>query len=88
RFAEAAAAWHEALALARGLEARLPEARRLRRIASEALAVHYEHRSKDPALALQLARLALETGPGPAARDALRYRLARLERKLSARIDW
>ncbi|HWP99289.1 MAG TPA: hypothetical protein VNK92_02340, partial [Vicinamibacterales bacterium] len=88
RFAEAAAAWQEALALARELEPRLPEARRLRRIASEALAVHHEHRTKDPALALELARLALDAQPGPAAREALRYRLARLERKVARRLEW
>jgi uncharacterized protein YprB with RNaseH-like and TPR domain len=53
------------------------------REATEALAIHHEHRERDLAAAKAFALRSLETGNGPAWTNAARYRLARLERKLS-----
>ena len=83
RFAEASALWREILAI--------PEPRRgardrdaiagLRRSAAEALAVHHEHRARDLESARGMALLALERSDARRAAD-IRYRLARLDRKL------
>lgn len=75
--AGAAEAW-QALLATRGADAAL------RREAREALAIHHEHRSKDLAAARALAHdLLAEAAEAPAAQaDAVRHRLARLDRKL------
>jgi len=74
RYAEAAEAWH------RLLDAGPPsgyaqEARR-------ALAVHHEHRVRDLEEARRHAERALAAEPDPVEAEALRHRLARLDRKL------
>lgn len=51
--------------------------------ASEALAVHHEHRARDLGLARTYAVKSLETGARPTWTDAARYRLARLDRKMA-----
>jgi len=53
------------------------------REATEALAIHHEHRERDLAAAKTFALRSLETGEGPAWTNAARYRLARLERKMA-----
>jgi hypothetical protein len=75
RFEQAAAAWRELLAIPG-----CPD--RLVREATEALAVHHEHRLRDPRAARVFALQSMETGSSAARRDALAYRLARLDRKL------
>jgi uncharacterized protein YprB with RNaseH-like and TPR domain len=77
RYAEAAGAWRSLLELRR-----CPP--RLVRSAAEALAVHHEHRLRDPHAARAFA---LRSAPlqGTASRQqALQHRLARLDRKLVA----
>ena len=54
----------------------------LRREATEALAIHHEHRERDLAVAKMFALKSLEAGEETAWGDAVRHRLARLERKL------
>ena len=77
RFDEAAAAWQ--LVLASGASAEYEqEARR-------ALAIHHEHRAHDLASARHFAEHALASEHDPAEADALRHRLARLDRKLGRR---
>jgi hypothetical protein len=71
---EAAEAWHELVSLPRCEAA-------LRREAAEALAIHYEHRSKNLDVARQHALELLADGGSRSERA--RYRLARLERKLA-----
>jgi uncharacterized protein YprB with RNaseH-like and TPR domain len=75
RFQHAAAAWRRILGLPR-----CPA--HLVREATEALAVHHEHRLKEPAVARSLALQALQFHATASRRDALHYRLARLDRKL------
>jgi uncharacterized protein len=53
------------------------------REATEALAIHHEHRERDLAAAKTFALRGLETGEGPTWTLAARYRLARLERKMA-----
>jgi hypothetical protein len=71
RYEDAAASWRELLAIP-GCP------RRVAREASEALAVHHEHRARDlpaaKAFALQI---------GPAWNPAVQHRLARIERKMN-----
>ena len=50
--------------------------------AAEALAIHHEHRRRDPARAREFAVRSLRQETGERTRAALEYRLARLERKL------
>ena len=73
RHAEAAEAWEQVLAL---------DDRHV--LAREALAVHNEHRVRDLDTARTLAVGALARDLPPGRREALRYRIARLERKLAA----
>jgi uncharacterized protein len=78
RFDDAAAQWRRLLELecCPALAARE---------ASDALAVHHEHRARDLALAKAFAvRSLVDVEPGAAWDRAVRHRLARLERKLSA----
>jgi len=72
----AAAAWHGVLDLP---DCPPPLAREAR----EALAVHYEHRLRDFQTARRLAMQALQCGPSTARAQAVHYRVARLDRKLS-----
>jgi uncharacterized protein YprB with RNaseH-like and TPR domain len=85
RFDQAAVWWRELLALTD-----TPWHRRdrvlggLRQFAIEALAIHHEHRARDFRTARELALFALEGGGQSAPQaDGMRYRLARLERKLA-----
>ncbi len=78
RFSEAAEAWE------RLVETGGPsQAARLEAI--EALAVHHEHRTRNLSAARELATRALADRREPRAQDLLRYRLARLDRKLGWR---
>ena len=77
RYAEAADAWVRLLALPR-----VPD--RLRREASVALAVHHEHRLRDPRQAQWFAKRALDVEPHPKRRRAVEHRLTRLRRKIDA----
>ena len=83
QYAEAADAWRRILDLdlAPGT---------LLRDASEALAIHHEHRARDFEAALAFARRALDAGPEDdrTARQALNHRLSRLERRLGASLAW
>ena len=75
-FAEAAEAWQRLLDLRR-----CPP--HLAREASEALAVHHEHRLRDPHAARLFALQTLGFGNSVSRKHAVRHRLERLERKLS-----
>ena len=75
-FDDAAAAWSCLLTLPD-----CPPA--LRREASEALAVHHEHRRRDPLSARGFALQSLQLPLTASRRDALHHRVARLERKLA-----
>ncbi len=52
------------------------------REATDALAVHFEHRRRDPRAARSYALRSLEFEGGPAREGAIRHRVARLDRKL------
>jgi uncharacterized protein len=54
----------------------------LRREATEALAIHHEHRDRDLTAAKMFALKSLESGTATAWGDAVRHRLARIERKM------
>ena len=54
------------------------------REATEALAVHYEHRRRDIPTAKSLALQALTCAGGGSRDGAIRHRVARLDRKLGA----
>lgn len=75
RYADAAARWRQLLDLPG-----CPGA--IRREATEALAIHHEHRERDLAAARMFALKSLEAGSEAAWGDAVRHRLARIERKL------
>ena len=75
RFAQAADAWRQILALPQCPEGILREA-------AEALAVHHEHRLRDPRAARTFALQSMQVELSLARRHALEYRLARLNRKL------
>ena len=76
RYAAAAEAWHDMLDAGPGQ----PLAQEARR----ALAIHHEHRCRDLDAARAFVLHALESERDPAQIDALRHRLARLERKRQA----
>jgi uncharacterized protein len=76
-FEDAAAAWAALLTLQGCPPAMLREA-------AEALAVHHEHRRRDPLSARGFALQSLQLPLTAARRDALHHRVARLERKLAA----
>jgi hypothetical protein len=76
QYTEAAASWRELLEV-RGCPAHIA------REATEALAIHHEHRVRDLPAAKMFALRSLETGANVARSDAVRHRLARLERKMS-----
>ena len=75
RFADAADGWQRILALRR-----CPAY--ISREATEALAVHHEHRLRDPHSAKLFALQSLRFEPSVSRQHAVRHRLARLERKL------
>jgi uncharacterized protein YprB with RNaseH-like and TPR domain len=76
RYDEAAAAWRRLLAL-RACPPRFTQE------ASEALAVHHEHRKQDLHLARDLARKSLQFATSGSRATAVRHRLTRLDRKLA-----
>jgi uncharacterized protein YprB with RNaseH-like and TPR domain len=78
RYEEAAAAWGELL----GMRQCPPG---YAREATEALAVHHEHRARDLEAARTFALHSLRLQATAARQDAVKYRLARLDRKLGAR---
>lgn len=75
RFDEAASRWRQLLDVP-GCPAHL------RREATEALAIHHEHRDRDLEAAKLFALKSLESGSEAAWGDAVRHRLARIERKM------
>jgi uncharacterized protein len=77
RFADAAIAWQQLLDLRR-----CPP--HIMREATEALAIHHEHRMRDPHAAQRFAIQSLHLQATPSRQHAVRHRLARLERKLGA----
>jgi hypothetical protein len=76
RHDEAAACWQRLLDVHR-----CP--RRVWREATEALAIHHEHRMRDLAAAKTFALRSLERGREPAWAGSTRHRLARIERKMA-----
>jgi hypothetical protein len=74
---EEAASWWRELVETRGCPASIA------REASDALAIHHEHRRRDLASARAFALQSLETGAGLGWTHAARYRLTRIERKMS-----
>ena len=78
RYEEAAAAWRELLAARSCPSGYVREA-------TEALAVHHEHRARDLEAARTFALQALRLPATAARQDAVKYRLARLDRKLGSR---
>jgi len=76
RHDEAARVWQDLLAFGHGVSAAAREA-------VEALAIHHEHRARDLQRARELAARALQAERDPRRRDAVRHRLARLDRKLA-----
>jgi len=77
-YSQAAEAWQAILDL-RGSPASVV------REASEALAVHHEHRLRDPLSAKTFALKSLRLPATPTRREAIEHRLARLDRKLGSR---
>ena len=78
RYADAADAWRRLLAL--------PECpASLRREATEALAVHHEHRARDLAAAREFAIQSLHLQAAGTRRQAVEHRLARIDRKMAIR---
>ena len=75
RYAEAADAWRRILAL-RGCPAHIAQE------ATEALAVHHEHRLRDLSAARQFAMQALQFSASTTRVQAVQHRLARIDRKL------
>ncbi len=75
RFDAAASRWRELLDAPR-----CPP--HVAREATEALAIHHEHRVRDLAAAKMFALRSLETSPEATWGDAVRHRLARIERKM------
>jgi uncharacterized protein YprB with RNaseH-like and TPR domain len=79
RFEEAAGYWRRVLDL-RGCPPHVA------REASDALAIHHEHRVRDLVSARSFALRSLENAPRPAGDQAVRHRLDRIERKLERSI--
>jgi uncharacterized protein len=83
RFEDAAGAWRELKEFTEPRSMRRGLPGELRQVAIEALAIHHEHRARDLAGARELAVSCLEESAGAAER--VRYRIARLDRKLAKR---
>jgi hypothetical protein len=77
RYEEAASSWRELLAVAACPEAYVREA-------AEALAVHHEHRIRDLESARRFALQSLRLQATAARQEAMKYRLARIDRKLGS----
>jgi uncharacterized protein len=77
RYEQAATAWRRILDLGR-----CPP--QIVREATDALAVHHEHRLRDPLSARSFALQSLTLHPTPSRQQAVQHRLARLDRKLGA----
>ena len=75
RYVDAAACWRRILDL-RGCPPQIA------REATEALAIHHEHRERDLSAAKAFALQSLVSGQGPARTGAAQHRLARLEKKI------
>jgi len=58
------------------------------REATEALAIHHEHRARDLGVAKAFTLRTLENGARPAWHEAARHRLARIERKMADKTRW
>ena len=85
RFEEAASVWRTVMEFTPPRSVRRhPDLSALRRFAAEALAIHHEHRDRDFVAAKEVALFALEDADRVRA-DRVRYRLARLDRKLNRR---
>ncbi len=82
RFADAADVWQELVAVTEPRSLGHGVVNTLRQLAVEALAIHHEHRAKDLLGARELAVSCLEECVGRRA-DDVRYRIARLDRKLA-----
>jgi uncharacterized protein YprB with RNaseH-like and TPR domain len=80
RHADAAAAWQDVLDASRSSRARNPA---LERRATEALAIHHEHRARDLAAARGYAERLQATAIGRARVDAA-HRLSRIEKKIGS----
>jgi tetratricopeptide (TPR) repeat protein len=78
RHDEAAEKWQEVLDLGRASSM----SSSLDRLAAEALAIHHEHRRKDPATATTYAELLGEGSGSTGAAGKVQHRLARLKRKV------
>jgi uncharacterized protein YprB with RNaseH-like and TPR domain len=87
RFAEAACSWRALIELTepRGIR-RIARLGDLRQFATEALAIHHEHRERDLDGARELALFALQEAAGARA-DGMRHRLARIDRKISEKLE-
>jgi len=81
RFDEAAGYWRQLLDIAE-----CPP--HVAREATEALAIHHEHRLRDLGVAKAFALRTLQSGTRPAWHEAARHRLARIERKMADRTRW
>jgi uncharacterized protein len=87
RFAEAAASWRAIIELTESRSIRrLARLGDLRQFAVEALAIHQEHRERNLDGARELALFALQETAGARA-NGMRHRLARIDRKISERVD-
>lgn len=83
RFEEAAGIWRELVAVTERRAAGHEGLTALRRVALEALAVHHEHRARDLIAAREMAMFALGGQAAASQTEAIRHRLARLDRKLA-----
>ncbi|MGH9160321.1 MAG: ribonuclease H-like domain-containing protein, partial [Vicinamibacteraceae bacterium] len=81
RYAQAAEAWEQVVALE-------PREAVSAREAREALAIYHEHRAHDLEQARRHARFALTMTASEKQRAGVEYRLARLEKKIARRADW
>ena len=86
RFAEAADSWRAIIELTEPRSVRaMARLADVRQFATEALAIHHEHRERDLDGARELALFALQDGAG-AREDGMRHRLARIDRKISEKL--
>ena len=86
RFAEAAESWRAIIELTEPRSVRaMARLADVRQFATEALAIHHEHRERDLDGARELALFALKDGAG-AREDGMRHRLARIDRKISEKL--
>jgi uncharacterized protein YprB with RNaseH-like and TPR domain len=91
QFDQAADCWRDLIAATTPPNVRRrPGMSELRQFATEALAIHHEHRVRDLGGARELARFALEESDDARRADGLRHRLARLDRKMrkQERTEW